>query len=446
MDIPVPGIHAKGTIFPVSNGASLTSSRRQPPAGRARMGSNLDTVRRHNLSAILTLVHHAGSLPRTQLTRLTGLNRSTIAALVGELQDLGLVGEAAAETTTQVGRPSSIVKPASQPVAIAVNPEIDAITVGVVSLGGVVQNRIRFPTDDAPTVREAVNITTAIVEGVRGGLQAATRIAGIGVAVPGLVRQEDGLVRYAPHLGWRDEPLAEMLSAATGLDTWAANDASLGALAERTFGVGKGIDDLIYLNGGASGVGGGVVAGGVPLRGASGYAGELGHTRVRGDGAPDSAGARGTLESEVRREPLLDVLALPASADGEEVERALLASDAPAVRAEAHRQLDFLGVALGSAINSFNPRLVVLGGFLGSLYEFDSNRLDRVVEREALPAAWADVTVARPALGANILMVGAAELAFAALLADPAEVMGGTQGGRLRTASDPGSSQLASVT
>ncbi|TLM70279.1 ROK family protein [Pseudarthrobacter sp. NamB4] len=391
---------------------------------RARMGNNLDTIRRHNLSAILTLVHQARSLPRTELTRLTGLNRSTIAGLVGELQDLGLVGEVGAENTTQVGRPSSIVKPASQPVAIAVNPEIDAITVGVVSLGGVVQNKIRFATDDAPTVRQAVNITAAIVEGVRGGLQASTRIVGIGVAVPGLVRLQDGLVRYAPHLGWRDEPLAEMLAAATGLDTWAANDAGLGALAERTFGAGKGIDDLIYLNGGASGVGGGVIAGGVALRGASGYAGELGHTRVRGDGLRDSAGARGTLESEVRRENLLNVLALPPSADEQELERALLASDSPAVRAEANRQLDFLGVALGSAINSFNPRLVVLGGFLGALYEFDSHRLNTVIEGEALPEAFADVAVTRPALNADILIVGAAELAFAPLLSAPAEVMG----------------------
>jgi predicted NBD/HSP70 family sugar kinase len=130
------------------------------------------------------------------------------------------------------------------------------------------------------------------------------------------------------------------------------------------------------------------------------------------------------LESEVRRENLLNVLALPPSADVQELERALLASDSPAVRAEANRQLDFLGVALGSAINAFNPRLVVLGGFLGALYEFDSHRLTTVIEREALPEAWADVAVTRPALGANILTVGAAELAFASLLSDPAEVMG----------------------
>jgi predicted NBD/HSP70 family sugar kinase len=387
------------------------------------MGNNLDSVRQHNLSTILTLVHHAGSVPRTELTRRTGLNRSTIAALVGELMELGLVTEAAAEVTSQVGRPSSIVRTDPGTVAIAVNPEIDAVTVGVVSLGGVVRNRIRYATEKPPTVREAVNITSAIIEGIKGGFQGDTRIAGIGVAVPGLVSQSDGLVRLAPHLGWKDEPLTEMLSEATGYPVTAANDASLGALAERTFGAGRGIDDMIYLNGGASGVGGGVICGGIALGGTSGYAGELGHTRVRSDGVADSAGARGTLESEVTREALLHVLGL-ASADMDELEQSLISAKSLAVRSVVNRQLDYLGVALGGAINTLNPRLIILGGFLGSLYALDPERLQKVVSREALPMSWSDVVISRPALGANILMVGAAELAFAALLADPAAVAG----------------------
>lgn len=385
------------------------------------MGNNLDSVRQHNLSTILTLVHHAGNIPRAELTRRTGLNRSTIAALVAELMELRLVTEAAAEVTSQVGRPSSIVRTDPDTVAIAVNPEVDAVTVGVVSLGGVVQNRIRYPTEKPPTVREAVNITSAIIAGIQGGLQKNTRIAGIGIAVPGLVSRSEGLVRLAPHLGWKDEPLTEMLAEATGYPTTAANDASLGALAERTFGAGRGIDDMIYLNGGASGVGGGVISGGVALGGTSGYAGELGHTRVRSDGRADSAGARGTLESEVTRGALLEVLGL-ASADTDELEQSLLSAQSLAVRSEVNRQLDYLGVALGGAINVLNPRLIILGGFLGSLYALDPERLHKVVSRHALPVSWNDVTISRPRLGANILMVGAAELAFARILADPAGV------------------------
>lgn len=410
--------------LPVSKG---TSPSQEPPRGATRMGNNLDSVRQHNLSTILTLVHHAGSVPRAELTRRTGLNRSTIAALVGELIDLQLVFEALPEATSQVGRPSSVVRTAASTVAIAVNPEVDAVTVGVVGLGGTVLNRIRYATEKPPSVREAVNITSAIIEAISAGMNSENRIIGVGVAVPGLVSQGSGRVRLAPHLGWKDEPLTEMLTEATGFPTSAANDASLGALAERTFGAGRGIDDMIYLNGGASGVGGGVISGGVALGGASGYAGELGHMRVRSNGRTDTAGAHGTLESEVTREALLEVLGL-ATADTEELERALFAAKSLAVRSEVNRQLDFLGIALGSAINILNPRLIILGGFLGSLYATDPDRLHNAVTHEALPAAWNDVTICRPKLGTDLLMVGAAELAFAALLADPAGVLNAEPG------------------
>jgi predicted NBD/HSP70 family sugar kinase len=396
------------------------SDRRENSVGSAhRLGSNLDGLRQHNLSTILGMVHHAGRISRSQLTRRSGLNRSTIAALVGELLELDLVTEDAPESSSQVGRPSSIVSPSANTVAIAVNPEVDAVVIGVVGLGGVVRKRIRYPTDKAPTAREAVNISAAIIEGVHGGLNGGSRIVGVGIAVPGQVRREDGLVRFAPHLGWRDEPIAELLADATGYPVLAANDARLGALAERMFGAGRGINDMIYLNGGPSGIGGGVINGGLEVGGVEGYAGELGHTRVRDGGRPDTAGVRGTLESEVTRIALLDALGL-GFADLDELESALLASNDATVRVEVNRQLDFLGIALGDAINILNPELIILGGFLGSLYAVDPDRLERVVAREALPASLGSVRITRPALGASIFMVGAAELAFSGVLADPA--------------------------
>jgi predicted NBD/HSP70 family sugar kinase len=384
-------------------------------------GNNYDDVRRHNLSVILRLVHRGGAASRSLLTRQTGLNRSTIAALVGELVELGIVEERDPDATNQVGRPSPIVAVSERVVALAVNPEIDAVTIGIVGLDGTVHRRIRYPTERSPSVGEAVNIATAVIEGMRGELDSRFQVIGVGVAVPGLVRAHDGLVRLAPHLGWIDEPLAEMLEQATGYPVLAANDASLGAMAERYFGAGKGLTDLIYLNGGASGIGGGVIAGGNAVGGIGGYAGEFGHTRVSSGTAVDSAGIAGTLEAEVTRSALLDVLGLE-SADADELEYALVASESPAVRAEVNRQLDFLAVALGGAINILNPQLVVLGGFLASLMAVDRGRLHSAVAAQALGAPYGTVRIAAAELGSNLLMIGAAELAFERLLEDPASI------------------------
>jgi predicted NBD/HSP70 family sugar kinase len=384
-------------------------------------GNNHDDVRRHNLSVVLRLVHRGGAASRSLLTRQTGLNRSTIAALVGELVELGVVEERDPDATNQVGRPSPIVAVSERVVALAVNPEIDAVTIGIVGLDGVVHRRIRYPTERSPSVGEAVNIAAAVIEGMRGELESRFRVIGIGVAVPGLVRAHDGLVRLAPHLGWVDEPLAEMLEQATGYPVSAANDASLGAMAERYFGAGKNLTDMIYLNGGASGIGGGVIAGGHPIGGIAGYAGEFGHTRVSPGPATDSAGITGTLEAEVTRRALLDVLGLE-SADADELEQALLTSDSPAVRDEVNRQLDYLAVALGGAINILNPQLVVLGGFLASLLAVDAARLNNAVASQALRAPYGTVRITAAELGSNLLMIGAAELAFEQLLDDPASI------------------------
>src|SRR5450631_834812 len=382
-------------------------------------GSNNDQVRRHNLSLVLGLAHRNGGLSRAQLTRATVLNRSTIAVLVSELVDRQLVVEVEPDSSGQVGRPSPIVRPNPRAVALAVNPEVDAITIGVVGLGGTVLKRVRYPTPHGTSATEAVAICAAVIEGMRSELDAKYRTVGIGVAVPGLVRERDGLVRLAPHLDWVDEPLAAMLADATGYPVVAANDASLGALAESTFGSGRDVSDLIYLNGGASGIGGGVIAGGASLAGIAGYAGEFGHTLVNSAGVVCNCGALGCLETEVARGPLLELVGLT-DADSDELELALTASASPAVKAEVERQLDYLAVALRNAINVFNPQLIVLGGFLGSLYAVAPAYLDEKLARQPLLAARQEVTITRSQLASDLLMIGAAELAFESILSDPA--------------------------
>lgn len=394
-----------------------------PGWSHAAVGSNLDSLRMNNLSAILTRIHRDSPLSRSDLATATGLNRSTVTILVNELIDHGLVLESSnngtkARAKKSVGRPSISLLPSEQIIAIAVNPEIDAITVGVVSLGGRVQRSIRYETEEPPTMRQAVMITKVIIEGVLAVLPADSRIVGIGVAIPGLINENDGSVTLAPHLGWREEPLASTLAAETSLPVWVANDAHLGALAETVFGGAAHVGNILYLNGGASGIGGGVVSGGIPLKGAKGFAGELGHFRIRSDGNRDSAGLEGTLESEVSRDALVESLGL-AHRDFNELDAALVLPRTEIAQLEIERQIRALGTALGSMVTIFNPDLIVLGGFLGSLLDAEPERLRQIVAQESLAPHYAAVRITRPELRDDILLVGAAELAFGALLRDP---------------------------
>ena len=383
------------------------------PAGPA------EQLRRSNLSHLLGLVHREGPLSRAELTRQTGLNRSTVGDLVQGLAELGLAYEAspAALGAGSPGRPSPIVHADPSVVAVTVNPEVDAITVGLVGLGGRIVARVRRETPGTPTPSEVVAISSAAIAGLLSGREAPARVAGIGMAVPGQVRLSDGTVREATHLGWIEEPLSAMLAAATGLPTWAANAANLGMRAESVFGAGKGIDDFVYFIGGASGIGGGAVTGGRQLQGAAGYAGELGHTFVRSGGARCSCGASGCLEAEVTQSMLLDATGL-APAEVDQLAARLARSTDPAVRALIESQLELLGVAVRTAVNLFNPQRVVLGGFLEALYEARSPA-SAALSAGAISSARESLEIAPAALGAGQLMIGAAELVFTGLIADP---------------------------
>ena len=381
----------------------------------------VDSVRRRNLSAVLELVHRGEAPSRAELTASTGLNRSTVGALVGELVDLGLVDEVEPLASARAGRPSPRVVPASGFTTIAVNPEVDAITAAVVGLGARVERRVRREVEHPPSPTEAVRVIARLIDELRSTDDATPAPHAIGIAIPGIVRRALGDVRWAPHLEWREVPFARLVRDATGLPTFADNDATAAAHAEWLFGAGRGASELVYLNGGASGIGGGVIVHGRPLGGAHGYAGEFGQNRPGVGDARDRVTEGGTLEDEVSRSRLLAAVGL-ASADEPSLRAALFSASDRVVVAEMDRQQRILAVAIANAVNVFNPQLVVLGGFLSTLLEHRPGALEAAVEAGSVPAAWEGVRIAPAALGEDRVLIGAAELAFAPTLADPAGV------------------------
>ena len=384
----------------------------------AERAGTFDGVHRRNLSKLLGLVHLEGPLSRARLTAATGLNRSTVAALSAELVESGLVEERAPDPTNRVGRPSPVVAPHPGVIAIAVNPEVDAVTIAAVGLDGTIVVRERHEMDHVVTPSETAELVAGVVDRWRSDALRRARIVAVGLAVPGLVRASDGLVRLAPHLEWADAPLRALVEEATGIPASIGNDASLGAIAEHLFGAGRGVDDMVYLNGGASGIGGGLIVHGSPVGGSGGYAGEFGQNRPGIAAQGDRRAAGGVLEDEVSRARLLAVAGLHA-ADEPTLAAALAGSDSPEVAAELARQRRILSTALANAVNVLNPSLVVLGGFLATVAESDPAALAAAVAEQAMPAAAEGLDIRVAALGEDRLAIGAAELAFERLLADP---------------------------
>jgi predicted NBD/HSP70 family sugar kinase len=384
-----------------------------PNAVVAGAHSSNDFMRQRNLAAVLTMLHHDGPHSRSDLVKRTGLTRSTIAVLASELVDLGLVQDMGALVVPgRVGRPSALVEADPHVAAIAIHPDTDAITVGVVGLGGEVLRRVRYDTASPASARDTVRIVRTIVDGIRADLGDSYRIVGAGVAVPGLVRAVDGRVLLAPHLGWKNEPIAASLSRALGCFVVAANDASVGATGEFVFGSAKGVQNLVYVNGTARGIGGGIIIGGVLLSGTEGYAGEMGHTLVNSGGTRCYCGRIGCLETEVNLDRLLPFLHRT-HIDEDELDIALGVARDPALLREVARQADLLSEALTNFVNLFSPEMVVLAGYLGALLSVSRERLTDAVRVKPLGGNARTVGLERARLRSRLMMVGAAELVFA---------------------------------
>ena len=216
---------------------------------RSGLGTNQEGVRRHNLGTLLRHVHRAGTLSRADLTLQMGLNRSTIAGLVGELESLGVTERALpAQPRTGAGRPSAGVGLSpSGPFVIAVDLGVDRVVVARVGLGGTIQHRTVATIVDGREAWQVGGTVAALIRKVVADAPDAAPLVGIGISVPGLVRSSDGLIRLAPNLEWHDVSFGSIVLAALGVDVpvLVANDADLGALSEHFRGAGVGIDDLI---------------------------------------------------------------------------------------------------------------------------------------------------------------------------------------------------------
>ena len=381
------------------------------------LGRNSEVVRLHNLSAVLRLVHRNQEISRSLLTQLTALNRSTISDLVEELKKSGLVTEDLPTSIEGKGRPSLVVTAVEHVVAFSVHPEYDFLAVAAVGFNGKVLFEERVSYQSSNSAQQVVREAARLIEKIIKQLNSYHRIVGVGVAVPGQVRIEDGVVRLAPHLGWQEVPLAKMLQDAAGLPVFIDNDASLGCTAESVFGAARNFTDLVYLFGG-SGIGGGVISNGQPLRGSTGYGSELGHVRISNSTEADYSGIPGTVEALVRREDLENILKIK-YIDDNELETALLANRSEPVRNLAEKQIDALASAIANYANIFNPQIVVLAGFLPALFWYDQDRLLGGIRKGCLPAIREGLIVKPGELGSNILMIGAAELPFSALIANP---------------------------
>ncbi|MCA2185958.1 ROK family transcriptional regulator [Nonomuraea cavernae] len=406
-----------------------------------------DSMRARNLAVVLGEIRDAGPLTRAALAERTGLTKTTVSKLVSDLLDAGVVAENGAVRDGERGRPGVAVRLSGHRVAtLGLEINVDYLAVCVVDLTLSVRlrrtkaagNRDSRPERILAELRSLAE--SALMEAEAAGL----RVAGAALAVPGPV--EHGLLRNAPHLGWRDVRVTDLLdlpleaagpearnfqagnSEAAGFEAVgfeavgfeagnfeADNEANLAALGELWFG--SGARDFLYVSG-EIGIGAGLVVDGSVFRGTYGLAGELGHVVVAPDGPACRCGGRGCLEVYAGQDALLgEVGSIP------ELVARLEAGD-PAALGACDTAGRALGLALTSAVHLLDPGMVVLGGVFAPLFPWLEGPA-----RETLSARLGQMRRTPPrlavsAIGADAAILGAAGLVIQRVFADPARALG----------------------
>ncbi|MCZ2849699.1 ROK family protein [Modestobacter sp. VKM Ac-2978] len=391
-------------------------------------GARQSTLRTTNLGLVLrTVCASDGSTSRSDVAATTGMTRATAARLVDELLAGGLLDEGERDPLPRRGRPATPLLPGAAFAALGLQVDAGLLAARVLDLRGrVVAERVEQAdlrgSEPAATFARLGVLTEELLAGAPTGL----RLVGGGLALPGVVDEQAGVLLRAPNLGWSDLPTADLLRGVlpAGLTVELGNEADLAArtVAQAAPGRAGPHRDFLYLSG-QIGIGGAVVLDGRVVTGSSGWAGEVGHVCVQPDGPACSCGSTGCLELYAGRHALLRAAGLPLDASSGDLARLAREGD-PAGAAAVETGAWALGVALAGVVNVVGIPTVVLGGHLAELADLLRPALEGHLARRVLSARWRAPRIlsARGPLAAGA--TGAALRALDGVLADPARRLG----------------------
>jgi glucokinase len=351
---------------------------------------------------------------RTELASMTGLARSTVAARIDTLMELGLVAPVG-EAVSTGGRPSTQFAIASSgKVVLGVDLGASHLRMGVSDLTGRVLASRYEPIDitdgPEPILSHVANVGLELLTEIG---RPVSDLLAIGVGLPGPVEFEIGLPINPPIMpGWNRFDVPGWLQNTFAAPVLVDNDVNIMALGEREFAW-PDTNHLLFVKV-ATGIGSGVISGGYLQRGAQGTAGDIGHVHIaRGDDIACKCGNYGCLEAlaagpAIARE--LREQGLEAETAADVVELAQL-GNIQAIQAMRQAGRD-IGEVLTTCVSLINPSVIVMGGSLAQAGEHLIAGVREVVYARSLPLATEHLQITQSKAGQEGAMLGASMLAI----------------------------------
>jgi len=364
-------------------------------------------TRTFNQQLVLRALHDDSPLSRADLSRRTGLTRTSVSGLVGSLIDDGLIEE--------VGRGRS--SGGKSPILLRVAPDgrhLIGLDLGeaqfsgaVVNLSGDILRSLHLPLEGRDG-EAAVDLVFHLVDALRADDRAP--LLGIGIGAPGVIDTRSGIVRWSVNLDWADIRLGPLVESRYGVPVVVANDSHAAALAELTFHRRPRPNNLIVVKVGR-GIGAGIIVNGQLFQGDGYGAGEFGHVSLGHDGAPCRCGREGCLETRTSMRALVEAAqALEPTIIDETGLVAAFKAGVAGVRRIVLAAARELGVAIGWLIGVLDVRQVLLVGPVAALGEEWLAEVRRSARSSVMGLLARDIQIEFGRVHDDVVVLGASAL------------------------------------
>jgi predicted NBD/HSP70 family sugar kinase len=376
-----------------------------------QIGVDQRLARKYNSATILDRLRVHSPISRAGLAEYTGLTRSTVSRIVDQLLSQNLIHEIGS-LQEGVGRPGTLIElDPSGGAAVGVEIGVDYVSVILTNFIAQILWRQHVTLPDESDVLSYLAVAEKLInQAIHESKVVELQVLGIGVGVWGLVDIEKGEVRFAPNLKWHDVPLKQLWETRFNLTVFVENDANAAAMGEYYLGSAKNVDDFIYLSTGI-GLGGGIICEGKLFRGWNGYAGEVGHMTIHPGGEPCLCGKCGCWETLVgSRVAVQDYLARTGrEISFEELVQTLRAHDPVSLEIFTEMALA-LAIGIGSLINIFYPRSIIVGGALNQVSDVILPITRAALAKNNQFQPLQDIKVLPSSLGADSCVLGCVAL------------------------------------
>jgi predicted NBD/HSP70 family sugar kinase/biotin operon repressor len=356
------------------------------------VSGNSQVMKVRNKILVRNLIRTESPISRNKIAKITGLSPSTVTGIVRELMDEGIVWEVGSDASTGGRKPVNLAIKSEAAGVVGMRLQQGYVVVGIMDLNNDVRAQRRLAIDTSRPEKVVRLISNSLPELSLEANIPLDRCLRAGLASPGLINIETGILERSVNLGWQNVPIRYMLEQALGMPVYLENVSNAAVLAHQLYGQGIGHSNMIYLTL-SVGISAGVIMNGEIFGGKGGYACEVGHMAVStADGFVCNCGNKGCLEGLCGLKNILKLMAsyssrfkgatVPASLEEMVIEVENGNSLVAAVLEEIGA---WLGIAIVNLVHLFHPDVVILGGELTLFYERLAKSMHQVLVQRMLP-------------------------------------------------------------